>query len=210
MSNGHSRGRTRMSPSQRRQMRERAQNSGERDVSNVTTKCHSDQKWKLFYRVKSVTGGQWPTGKVWVHVTTSSGSFGTRQPVFELRGEVSGKLHLNGRHPCVLLFEILTESDEWVAVSNRTATLPRDDRTTIDLEVRKLRWVDFSVKEQLPDGTLRPFRGVALDVTLPGQGKTTVTSRETAFRCARLQDGTASIDEARFEGTWEVLELTSE
>lgn len=187
-------------------MRESSSNLGtNQKVSSSSTSCEK-QKWRFFYRVKSVTQGEWPTDDIRVRVTRVSGKFQTQDRYFRMRNQQSGKLHFYGRRPCELSFQAHPVSKDWIAVGTASASLPADDHKTVIVEIKKRPWIEFEVKEIVGDKE-ELKEGINLQVTLPGDRKETFTSRKRASRYAGLDEGKASIDKMTSNLCFEVEEI---
>lgn len=191
---------------QRQRMRESSRNLGtNQKVSSSSTSCEK-QKWRFFYRVKSVTDGEWPSDEIRVRVTVESGTFQTQDRYFRMSNQQSGKLHFYGRRPCELRFQANPNSKDWIGVGTATASLPADDRKTIIVEIKKRPWIEFEVKEIVGDREDLK-EGINLHVTLPGDRKETFTSRKRTTRYAGLEEGKASIDKMTANRCYEVEEI---
>lgn len=104
-------------------------------------------KWKLFIRVKCLSGSPWP-GRVVVRITTLSGSCpadGDR--TLTVNAQTTSKIHILGKRPCTLKIEALPADQMWLPVGSKTVTLPDADKSLVELEIK--------AKEVIPEIEIR-------------------------------------------------------
>jgi hypothetical protein len=115
-------------------------------------------------------------------------------------------------------YEVTATADKWRMVMGKIAILDDGDKKDVTIDIRRLKWVAFRVVEDViveeADKEVTKemlVAGVALDLTIPREGKRKETMEDHDLLIEYIDDDdTCSIDEMSEKEVWEVVSFTSE